>query len=175
MKRKLSVVALCCLLVVGCTSAQWFALVKALLPLATDIAIQFSTFANKGTVPAAEVAQIQKYSGDVQTLFGEIGVDVTAWQTDKNPSRLEHISVLLSQIKTQSADLLNTLQFKDHNTQAFIVAIIQDAVDLAGLIPVVVTPVPPAKGSTEIQMRTSLPKAQALKAVFKFRLANLPK
>lgn len=171
-KRIFAVLTLA-VLIAGCTAAQWFALVKSLLPLAADIAIQFSTFANKGSIPAGDVALIQKYSANVQTLFGDISADVTAWQADKSPSRLTHISTLLSEIKSQSADLLTQIQFKDANTQAFVMAILQDSIDLAGLIPVVATK-GTASGS-EVKERVSLPRAKALEAIFKFRLANLPK
>jgi hypothetical protein len=160
-----------------CTAAQWFSLVNALLPLATQIATQFYTFANKGTLSAAETAAIQQYSTDAQTIFGDIGTDVKAWQTNPDPSKLAHINVLLAQLKTQSADLVTKFQISDSNTLNFINALVADAIDLAGLIPIIVTP--PAAGAhnttVEVRMRTSLPKARSLIDVFKHRLANLPK
>lgn len=174
-RRKVTRASLAILLsiaIVGCTAQQWFQLVNALLPLATDIAIQFATFAGKGTLPPAQAAAIKTYSTDVQTIFSDIGADVTVWQTTTDPSKLAHITALLATLKTQSAALIATFQITDPNTLAFITAIVQDSVDLAGLVPVIVHP---AAGKMEITMRTNLPKAKSLEDVFKARAANLPK
>lgn len=175
-RRKVTRAGLAILLslaIVGCTAQQWFQLVNALLPLATDIAIQFATFANKGTIPASQAAAIQKYSTDAQTIFKDISADVTAWQTTQDPSKLAHINSLLAQIKTQATDLISAFQITDPNTLAFITALVQDSVDLAGLIPVIVHPA--VAGKMEVRMRTNLPKAKSLQEVFKSRAANLPK
>lgn len=173
MKKRNKAILATTILLVGCTAAQWFQLVNALLPLATDIAVQFATYSGRGTLSAADAANIQKYSGDVKVLFADIGADVAAWQSTKDPSKLAHIDALLAQIKTQSTELIAILQVKDTNTLAFITAIVQDSIDLAGLIPIIVHP--PVAGAMEVRMRVSVPKAKSLEDVFKSRLANLPK
>ena len=179
--RRILAVCLIAVLAIGCTAQQWFQLVNALLPLATDIAVQFYTYSNKGTLSAAEAAAIQKYSTDVQAIFQDIGADVTAWQTSKDPSRLAHITALLANLKTQSAALITQFGLSPSDpTTAFITALVQDAVDLAGLIPIVVQTRSSTIDGTEtryykVTMRISLPKAQSLVDVFKSRVANLPK
>jgi hypothetical protein len=172
MQASLAVTMSLCMMAFTCSPQQWFALVNALLPLATDVAIQFATFAGKGTMPAAQAAEIKKYSSDAQTIFTDIGADVTVWQTTQDPSKLAHITALLASLKTQSTALIATFQITDPNTLAFITAIVQDSVDLAGLIPVIVHP---AAGKMEVTMRVNLPKAKSLEDVFKARAANLPK
>lgn len=173
-RKAILAAALSVMLVVGCSSAQWFALVNALLPLATQVAVQFYTYSHKGTITPADAANIQKFSSAAQTIFRDIGADVTAWQSSKDPSKLAHINDLLTNLKGQAGDLLAALQVKDPNTLAFITAIVQDALDLAGLIPIVVHP--QANGASHYEYRTqvSLPKAKSLEDVFKSRLANLP-
>jgi hypothetical protein len=180
MKRKAwAIFAVFALFLAGCTAQQWFKLVEALLPLAAQIATQFYTYSNNGTLTPADAANIQKFSTDAQTILTDIGNDVTAWQTTADPSKLAHINALLAQLKTQANDLTSILQVKNPNTLAFINGIVADAIDLAGLIPIIETSPPAVTASrrtiTVVRMRTSLPKAKSLEDVFKARLASLPK
>jgi hypothetical protein len=123
-------------------------------------------------VDAGDAAKVRLFITEGQKVLKDIGDDIATYKNTKDPSTIAHINSLVQQLKLQSNDLLAALQIKDANTVAFITAIVQDAVDLAGLIPVIAAPRANDSRTVVITQPKSDPKA--LKAVFKLRVANLP-
>lgn len=182
-KASLAVVACLWLGAWACNAAQWFQIIGNLLPIAGSTLTAFETFQNKGMLPSGDQAAISNYTTSAQTILSDIGTDVKGFQDTGDTTKIVLIQNLLQNLKTQTGDLLTALQVRDPQRraeiQAFTDAILQDATDLAGLVPAVKRPqgIVAMSNNThmEIQMRTSLPKARSLQDMFQSRLTNLPK
>jgi hypothetical protein len=177
--KKLFVLPLVAILLVGCSAAQWFKVIGSLLPLAAQVATQFYAFSNKGTVDADDQKLIQEYTANAQNLLATISNAVKAITDPADISDIQKVDALLKQLQTDSNVLLASLHVKDANTVAFVNALLADAVDLAGLVPVV-TPSPgpitqtKTRAAVITQVRMSTVRGSALKPIFEARLKGLP-
>lgn len=157
-----------------CNTQQWFQLISALLPLATQVALQFQTFASHGQISAADQAAIATYTASAKTILKDIGDAVNLVQTGGSAATgAQKAADLIKQLQGESNSLLAALQVKDTNTLAFIQAMLMDAADLAALLPVIVHPAGAARAELHAS-RVDAAKAADLKQTFETRLRNLP-
>jgi hypothetical protein len=177
-RRKLLIFPMISLLIVGCNAASWFQVIGSLLPLAAQVATQFYAYSNKGTVDAGDQKAIQEYTASAQNILETISNAVKTANDPANVSTIQKVDALLKQLQNESNALLASLQVKDANTIVFINTLLADAVDLAGLVPIVSPPITQAGVQAKTSSRTmrmAVIKASALKSVFQARLNSLPK
>lgn len=142
-KKSVTVMVLCLVIsLMACTATQWFEAIQALLPLVTDTTLaflQFSSSIKGGALTADQVARIQAFSNNAQTIIGDIGQDVSSVQLAT--SNEAKIQALIAQLETQASSLIPALGIKDATTlsavQMFVTTILQDVGDIANLVPII--------------------------------------
>jgi hypothetical protein len=143
--KKFIALALCsALLIVGCSTQQWFQLVGVLIPIAEQTIVSFVSFnqtlGGAGLTPA-QLSQINSYTTTAQTVFSDIGVDVASWTAANNVTTAQKITVEIMNFQTQTAALIPTLNLSDpakiQAIEMFTTAILGDVTDILKIVPYV--------------------------------------
>lgn len=157
----------------GCpTAEQWFQIAAGLVPIAIQT-VGGLTLGPLG-LSAADLAFLNTFSQGAVTLLNDVEADVKL-VTSSNTAPIPTIDSLIQQLQTQTNGVLTALHVTNplalKNISTWITSILSDVADIANLVPVFQQAGVAAPNVKIVRMKTTLPKASALQAVFQQRLA----
>jgi hypothetical protein len=162
---KASAIATVTIAETGCPSLeQWFQVAAGLLPIVLQTVEGLET--GNGGLSAEEEAVIQNFGKSATTILNDVTTDIGL--VKNNTGIIPTISALLSSLQKQAQQILP--QFTTNaKVTGWVNAILADAIDLFGLVPVVTL------GSSNVRvvvvtMKVSIPSLKNLQQVFQHRL-----